>query len=125
LIVALLAAWVASQDGFTGILAFVAYAFSIAASSFFAALVLGIFWKRTNKEAAVAGMSAGFVVCLWYLFRTHGAPADTYIFNTQPIAAGVFGIPVAFIVQIAVTMFTPEPDQATQDMVESVRYPSA
>src|SRR3546814_9392172 len=74
-VVAILAAWVASTKPST-ILAMVAWAFSIAASGLFPALVMGIWWKRTTNAGAVAGMIAGYGVCLYYLITTqfYGAP---------------------------------------------------
>ncbi|MDH4247123.1 MAG: cation acetate symporter, partial [Deltaproteobacteria bacterium] len=123
LVVAVIAAYVASLK-LGGILAFVSYAFSIAASSFFPALVLGIFWKRANSQGAVLGMMAGFVVCVYYILdvgilKLH-AP---WFFETAAIAAGALGIPLGFLVIIGVSLVTPEPDKTVQDLVESVRYP--
>jgi cation/acetate symporter len=73
LVTAVLAAWVASLR-ITDILQFVSAAFSLAAATFFPALVLGIFWRRANRAGAVAGMLAGAGLCLWYMARnTAGA----------------------------------------------------
>ncbi len=68
-IVALAAAYVASTKP-ADILAMVAWAFSIAASGLFPALVLGVWWKRANKTGAILGIIAGFGICLYYLVGT-------------------------------------------------------
>ena len=72
-VVALLAAWTASQRP-ADILSMVAWAFSLAAAGLFPALVLGVWWKRCNKQGAIAGMAAGFSVCLLYLVTTRYFP---------------------------------------------------
>jgi cation/acetate symporter len=124
LIVAVIAALAATQAGGWGILAFVSYAFSIAASAFFPALVLGIFWKRATSAGAVTGMAVGFGICMYYLVRV-GLMKDTSAmwFNTSALSSGIFGIPAGFITIYVVSMFTKAPDQKTQDLIESVRYP--
>jgi cation/acetate symporter len=68
-IVAVLAAWTASTKP-ADILAMVSWAFSLAAAGLFPALVLGVWWKRANKWGAIAGMIAGFGICLYYLVGT-------------------------------------------------------
>ena len=128
LFVAVIAAAIATQAGKWGILAFVAYAFSIASGSFLPALVLGIFWKRATTVAANLGMSIGFLVTMYYLFATAfiGTPAEQLSrrwFNTAGLSAGIFGIAAGFIVIILVSLVTKAPDQKTQDLIESVRYP--
>ncbi|MDP2356445.1 MAG: sodium:solute symporter family protein [Beijerinckiaceae bacterium] len=72
-IVALLAAWTASQRP-ADILSMVAWAFSLAAAGLFPALVLGVWWKRCTKQGAIAGMAAGFGMCLGYLLVTRYFP---------------------------------------------------
>ncbi len=130
LVVAVLAASVAAQKPGT-ILYMVAWAFSIAGSAFFPALVLGIFWKRASRRGAVAGMAAGLLVSLYYILRVEAArfPAlplgDPMVpwLGIQSISAGVFGVPVGFAVIIAVSLFTKAPPRETQDFVVSVRFP--
>ena len=125
LVVALVAAYVTSlKPG--DILFLVGAAFSLAASAFFPALVVGIFWKRANKWGAISGMLLGFGVCVWYMTQTYpffGGVAANQIWDILPISAGVFGVPAGFLALILVSLLTPEPDQATQDLVEHVRYP--
>lgn len=124
LVVAVIAAYVASLR-LGNILAFVSYAFSIAAAAFFPALVLGIFWKRATSAGAVAGMLVGFLICIFYLLtRGFHVGGDWPLwFGTSPLSCGIFGIPLGFLTIIVVSLVTPAPDQETQDLVESVRYP--
>ncbi|MCP5278974.1 MAG: cation acetate symporter [Thiobacillus sp.] len=121
LLVALVAAYVASLKPAT-ILSMVAWAFSIAAACFFPALVLGIFWKRTTKQGAIAGMVVGMGLTLFYLVGVKFLGMPKW-FGISDVSAGIFGIPAGFLTTLVVSLLTPEPDQATQDLVESVRYP--
>jgi cation/acetate symporter len=112
------------------ILFLVGAAFSLAASSFFGALVLGIFWKRANRMGAVLGMLAGLGVCMYYMLRTYpffinnlGIPKMDKWFDIEPIGAGVFGVPVSILVIVVVSLLTKAPDEETQQLVEHVRYP--
>ncbi len=132
LVVALLAAYVASLK-IADILFLVSAAFSLAAASFFPALVLGIFWKRANKWGATLGMISGLVITFYYmattqvwmrgLFGVTGPVADYTWFGIAPIAAGIFGVPLAFAVTIVVSLLTPAPNREVQELVEHVRYP--
>jgi cation/acetate symporter len=99
----------------------VAWAFSLAGASFFPALVMGIWWKRANKQGAVWGMIAGLAVTTYYMIgsRFYGVSW----FGTQTIASAIFGLPVGFIVIWIVSLLTPAPPAAVQDLVVSVRYP--
>jgi cation/acetate symporter len=132
LVVALIAAYTASlKPG--NILFLVGAAFSLAASSFFPALVLGIFWKRANKWGAIAGVSAGLGVCFYYMTVTYPflrdmfgvtRPIAEYMwFGMNPISAGVFGLPIGMAVIVIVSLLTPEPSKEVQELVEHVRYP--
>jgi len=103
------------------IVAVVAYAFALAGSGFFPALVMGIFWKRANKQGAIAGMIAGFLTALILLVL--GRNWGIYILGVREISAGLFGVPVGFIVIWLVSLMYPPPEQKVQDLVESVRYP--
>ncbi len=122
--VALLAAVVASfRPG--GILALVAWAFSLAAAGLFPALVMGIWWSRTTTAGAIAGMLAGFGVTLFYLVWTHGTMGfgQPGWFGVSNISAGIFGIPVGFVVMWIVSMMTPKPSEEMQEFVRSLRVP--
>jgi cation/acetate symporter len=125
LVVAILAATVSSMKP-GDILFLVGAAFSLAASSFFPALVLGVFWRRANKWGAIVGMSAGLGVCMYYMYTTYpffGGVAANQWFNMSPISAGVFGLPVGLITIIVVSLLTPEPSKQVQELVDHVRYP--
>ena len=131
-VVALIAAYVTSlKPG--NILFLVGAAFSIAASAFFSALVLGVFWKRANKYGAIAGMLVGLAVCLYYMFTTYPffrdlvgitrPIADYMWFGMNPISAGMFGLPASMLTIIVVSLLTREPNKEVQELVEHVRYP--
>jgi cation/acetate symporter len=98
----------------------VAWAFSLAAATFFPILVLGIFWKRANGHGAVAGMIAGLLTTLAYMLLNAYDPAFNILGITN-VAAGVFGVPVNFLVTIVVSKLTPPPSRETQALVESLR----
>ena len=119
--VAAIAAFAASNAPAT-ILSIVAWAFSIAAASFFPALVLGIFWKRANKAGAVAGMLVGFGLTLYYLVNVKFLGMTPW-FGIKDVSAGIFGIPLGFLTIWAVSLMTKEPSQEVKDMVEDLRYP--
>ncbi|MBI2307371.1 MAG: VC_2705 family sodium/solute symporter [Rhodocyclales bacterium] len=131
LVVAVMAAMVAAQKPAT-ILSMVAWAFSIAGAAFFPALVLGIFWRRANKQGAVAGMLAGLLMTLYYMLRVqfdnlpwlglHGIGMEPWL-EVQSTSAGIWGVPVGFVVIAVVSLLTPPPPQQTQDLVERLRYP--
>jgi cation/acetate symporter len=133
LVVALIAATVAAQKP-ADILFLVSAAFSLAAAAFFPALVCGIFWKRANKWGATLGMIAGLGVTFYYmattqpwlrgLFNVSGSIADNTWWGIGSISAGLWGVPLGFIVIIIVSLVTPAPDKETQDLVEHVRYPN-
>jgi cation/acetate symporter len=125
LIVALIAAYVTSlRPG--NILFLVGAAFSLAASAFFPALVLGVFWKRANKWGAIAGMAVGLGVAMYYMVRTYpffGGVAANQWFNIAPISAGIFGLPAGLLTIWIVSLLTPEPSAKVKALVEHVRYP--
>jgi cation/acetate symporter len=100
----------------------VAWAFSLAAAGNFAALCMGIWWRRTSAAGAVLGMIAGFGVTLFYLIATEYMGMPKW-FGINNISAATFGLPVAFIVTYVVSLMTPEPSQEVQDMVDAVRRP--
>ena len=133
LVVALIAAYVAAQKP-ADILFLVSAAFSLAAASFFPALVLGIFWKRANKWGATLGMISGLTITFYYMIMTQpwlrgvfnvtSPIADNIWWGIQPISAGLWGVPVGFAVIIIVSLLTPAPDRETQELVEHVRFPN-
>ena len=110
----------------------VAFAFGLAAASFFPILVLGIFWKKCNRQGAVAGMIVGlaFTFIMIVLMRIHviteGAIAEPFIdsflgINAQGI--GIMGMLLNFAITIVLSLRGEEPPQEVQDLVEQVRYP--
>lgn len=132
MVVALLAALIAALK-ITDILQFVSAAFSLAAASFFPALVLGIFWRRANGPGAVAGMLAGLGVCAYYmannlpllrgLAKITRPLAETQWWGVDAVSAGVFGVPVGMAVMVVVSLLTPAPGPEVRAMVSRLRHP--
>lgn len=122
IVVALMAAWVA-QYRLQFIANIVAWAFSLAAASFFPILVLGIWWKRTNRYGAVAGMIVGLLITFAYIILNRHPAVKLEWFGIKDTAAGIFGMPVNFLITYVVSLLTPAPDQKIQDLVTEVRYP--
>ena len=113
----------------------VAFAFGLAASSFFPAIVLGIFTKRVNRHGAVAGMICGLLFTLGYIWyfklgfnlgflKIQGTP-DQYWFGISPEGIGTLGMLFNFAVALTVSRFTPPPPQEISDLVERIRLPRA
>jgi len=130
LVAALAAAALATQKP-AGILFLVTAAFSIAASAFFPALVLGVFWSRANRWGAVLGMVSGLAVTLYYLIRNEAwlrslfgvNLAPELWFGIQPVSAGVFGVPTGFVVCFLASLVTPVPTAEQRQFVRRLRYP--
>ena len=109
----------------------VAFAFGLAAASFFPAILLGIFDKRTNTAGAVAGMVVGILFTLGYIIYFKGiviAPmaantAENWLFGISPEGIGTVGMALNFIVAIVVSRLTAPPPQHIMDMVEDIRVP--
>ncbi|MGB9992894.1 sodium:solute symporter family protein [Pseudoduganella rhizocola] len=123
--VAFIAAYAASTKP-GDILSLVGAAFSLAASTMFPALVLGVFWKRANRYGALAGMAAGFLVCLFYMLSSNpilGGSAAGQWFNIAPISAGIFGVPAGLITLVVVSLLTPPPDGETEALIDQIRAP--
>ena len=105
----------------------VAFAFGLAASTFFPIIVLGIFWKRTTAAGAAAGMITGLVFTLFYMIWTlglFGVARHDHIFDISPEGIGTIGAIVNFIVTIVVSKLTRPPADRIVEMVESIRYPA-
>ncbi len=111
----------------------VAFAFGLAASSFFPVIILGIFSKRTTKEGAIAGMlvgilfTAGYII--WFTFidkRLHdpASARERWWFGISPEGIGTLGMFLNLLVTIVVSRFTPEPPAHVKQQVEILRYPS-
>ena len=123
--VAFIAAYAASTKP-GDILSLVGAAFSLAGSTLFPVLVLGVFWKRANSHGAIAGMLSGFVVCVYYMLHTHpvlGGGAANQWFHIAPISAGIFGVPAGMLATIAVSLLTPPPGPQAEALVNYIRAP--
>ncbi|MGV0977364.1 MAG: sodium/substrate symporter small subunit, partial [Azonexus sp.] len=129
LVVAVLAAMVAAQKPGT-ILSMVAWAFSIAGSAFFPALVLGIFWRRATRAGALAGMIVGLSVAIYYIFRME-FDSMTWIgisglrmapwFHVNSTSAGVFGVAAGFVTIVLVSLFTRVPEKEDAAFLDALR----
>ncbi|MEE2001431.1 sodium:solute symporter family protein [Alkalimonas sp. MEB108] len=112
----------------------VALAFGIAAASIFPALMMGIFSKRVNSKGAIAGMLAGLISTVVYIFlylgwffipgtATFANVEANWVLGISPLSFGAVGAMINFAVAFAVSAMTEEPPQEIQDLVESVRFP--
>ncbi len=106
----------------------VAFAFGLAAASFFPVIVMGIFYKRMNKEGAIAGMVVGLVFTIVYIvYFKFISPnlniPEHWLFGISPEGIGTVGMILNVIVSLAVSRFTPPPPQEVQDIVEDIRLP--
>jgi cation/acetate symporter len=129
---ALLAVIVAGYFGINPpdfVAAVVALAFGLAAASFFPAIFLGIFYKRMNKEGAIAGMIAGLGITTFYMLRFKlgwiGEPTTSadWWFGISPEGFGTVGMLINFGIAFLVSRFTPAPPIEVQAMVEEIRIP--
>ena len=115
--------------------AVVALAFGLAAASFFPAIVLGIFYKKMNKEGAIAGMVVGISLMLFYMLKFKfgifdgGKEAveglkESWWFGISPEGFGSVAMLINFIVSVVIMKFTPAPPENVQKIVEDIRIPS-
>jgi cation/acetate symporter len=115
--------------------AVVALAFGLAAASFFPAIILGIFYKKMNKEGAVAGMIIGMLLMIFYILKFKFGVFDggkeaiagleaQWWFGISPEGFGTIAMLTNFAVALSVKMFTPDAPQEVQDIVENIRIPS-
>ncbi|BFM11894.1 cation acetate symporter [Simiduia litorea] len=106
----------------------VAFAFGLAASSFFPAIILGIFYKKMNKEGAIAGMvcgilfTAAYIIYFKFINPSANVPAN-WLFGVSPEGIGTVGMIINFVVALAVNKMTSDAPEDIQDLVESIRYP--
>jgi len=115
----------------------VAFAFGLAAASLFPVILLGIFYKRANKQGAIAGMLTGLIFTYGYIeffkglfLKWAGAPwgeniASNWLFGISPEGIGVIGMLLNFAVVIIVSNLTAPPPEHIQHMVEHIRVPRA
>jgi len=101
----------------------VAFAFGLAAASFFPVIILGIFDKRANKEGAIAGMISGLAFTIFYIVGVKFYGMSTWFFGISPEGIGTVGMIINFIVAFTISRFTPAPPLEIQQMVENLRSP--
>ena len=106
----------------------VAFAFGLAAASFFPAIVLGVFQKRMNKEGAICGMIVGFTFTAAYIIyfkiiNPAADSADNWFFGISPEGIGSLGTLANLVVALSVAKFTPAPPAEVQEIVENIRLP--
>jgi cation/acetate symporter len=106
----------------TGILGAVAWAFDFAMSGLFFPLVLGIWWKRANRQGAIAGMVIGLAVGTWYLYMVRWGGMTPW-YGIDHLRFGIIGAGASLIAMVGVTLMTKEPDAETQAMVDEIRIP--
>jgi cation/acetate symporter len=115
--------------------AVVALAFGLAAASFFPAIILGIFYKKMNKEGAISGMVVGMLLMIYYMLKFKFGIFDggkemvdslkpDWWFGISPEGFGTVAMIVNFVVALVVNKFTPEPPHDVQEIVENIRIPS-
>jgi cation/acetate symporter len=128
------AAFAVGVAGFFGIMNFgfvaqvVAFAFGFSASSFFPAIILGIFNKRMNKEGAIAGMVVGllftavYIIYFKILFPEENLPENWFL-GISPEGIGLIGMLINFLVSFSIARFFPEPPEIIKTMIEDIRLP--
>ncbi|HAJ62039.1 MAG TPA: cation acetate symporter [Cyanobacteria bacterium UBA8543] len=101
----------------------VAFAFGLAAASFFPVIILGVFDKRTNREGAIAGMIVGLSFTLFYIAGVKFYGMQPWFFGVSAEGIGTLGMLLNFIVTWSVSRLTPPPPAEVQEMVEVLRMP--
>ena len=101
----------------------VAFAFGLAAASFFPVILLGIFDTRANREGAIAGMVAGLVFTAFYIIGVKFYAMSPWLFGISPEGIGTVGMMLNFIITFVVSRFTPAPPLEVQEMVARLRSP--
>jgi cation/acetate symporter len=101
----------------------VAFAFGLAAASFFPVIVLGIFDKRTNSEGAIAGMLTGLIFTIIYIVSVKFAGMQPWFFGVSPEGIGTLGMIINLVVTLVVSRLTPPPPEEIQLLVEDLRTP--
>ncbi|MBW4673123.1 MAG: cation acetate symporter [Desmonostoc geniculatum HA4340-LM1] len=101
----------------------VAFAFGLAAASFFPVIFLGIFDKRTNSEGAIAGMLTGLIFTIIYIVGVKFGGVQPWFFGVSPEGIGTLGMIINFIVTLVVSRLTPPPPAEIQALVEDLRTP--
>ncbi|MDZ7961018.1 MAG: sodium:solute symporter family protein [Aulosira sp. DedQUE10] len=102
----------------------VAFAFGLAAASFFPVIFLGIFDKRTNSQGAIAGMLIGLIFTIIYIVGVKFAGMQPWFFGVSPEGIGTLGMLINLVVTLVVSRLTPPPPEEIQLLVEDLRTPS-
>jgi cation/acetate symporter len=102
----------------------VAFAFGLAAASFFPVIFLGIFDKRTNSQGAIAGMLTGLIFTIIYIIGVKFGGMQPWFFGVSPEGIGTLGMLINFVVTLAVSRLTPPPPAEIQLLVEDLRSPT-
>ncbi|MFT4738194.1 MAG: cation/acetate symporter [Paraglaciecola sp.] len=107
----------------------VALAFGLAAASFFPAIIMGIFYKKMNKQGAIAGMVTGILLMLFYMTKFKfdwfgGGTEQDWWFGISPEGFGTVAMLANFVIAIVVSKFYPDPPKEVQELVENIRIPS-
>ncbi|MCB0553342.1 MAG: cation acetate symporter [Phaeodactylibacter sp.] len=106
----------------------VAFAFGLAASSFFPAIILGVFDKRTNMQGAISGMIAGivftggYIIYFKFINPAASVPAN-WLFGISPEGIGTIGMVINMLFTVVISRMTPEPPERIQHLVEDIRIP--
>src|SRR5690606_2353055 len=109
----------------------VAFAFGLAAATFFPAIIMGIFFKRMNNKGAIAGMVSGLIFTAGYIVTYKGifiAPllpntADYWLLGISPEGIGTLGMMINFAIAALVWKLTEDAPADVQELVESIRFP--
>ncbi|MDY7094636.1 MAG: sodium:solute symporter family protein [Acidobacteriota bacterium] len=101
----------------------VAFAFGLAAASFFPVILLGIFSKRTNRQGAIAGMVVGISFTAFYIIGNRFFGMEPFVFGISAQGIGAVGMVLNLVTTLVVSRLTPPPPEEIQEMVESVRVP--
>lgn len=106
----------------------VAFAFGLAAASFFPVIIMGIFSKRMNREGAIAGMVVGLVFTIAYIsyfkfINPEANKPENWLFHISPEGIGTLGMLLNFLVSFVIAKMTPAPPAAVQELVEEIRVP--
>ena len=101
----------------------VAFAFGLAAASFFPIIILGVFDKRTNREGAIAGMIVGLCFTIFYIVGVKFYEMQPWFFGVSAEGIGTLGMVLNFLVTWTVSRLTPPPPLEVQEMVEVLRMP--
>ena len=115
-----------NPPGFVGQV--VAFAFGLAAASFFPAIIMGIFWKRMNNIGAISGMivgisfTAGYIIFFKFIRPDLNIPAH-WLFGISPEGIGTLGMVLNFLVSVPISLATPAPPPEVQELVDNIRSP--